>query len=680
MLSTDEAYGGWPQSGEIDIMEFTASRPDNVYGTMHYGPLYPNNQYQGKEYYLLEGLFPDDFHEFAVEWEPNEIRWFVDGVLYSTKTSADVSPYNWPFDQNFHFLLNLAIGGNLGGSVDNGIFPVTMEVDYVRVYDGFKASIQGNRVVSNQANGVSYALNNLPNGTNVSWSVPGGASIASGQGSDQITVDFGYSSGYVTATFNNGCENQTISIGVEVEPPYIKNISFENFDEIGNAILNSSTGILTEVSNPNTSGVNTSALSGSYVRNSSEQFDILVYNTASITNADNYVTKDKKFLVDVYTSAPIGTEVFIQLETSNATSANYPTGRHSRFVATISQNNTWQRLSFSLLDQPDPTASATDVGTMIVLFNSNTFTGDTYLFDNLDSYIIDMGGGSNQSPVIAITNPSDQSTFSENTTIGVTADASDSDGSISLVEFFVNGNSIGTDASQPYGVNWTIGQGVFQLSAVATDNQGATSTTSITVNGQGQGGQAASVHVSSIVIGSASAGKGNKNGTATVTIVDDLGNPVNNATVNVTFSGTFNETKSGVTNTSGVVVLTTSGNAKGSITVNVCVDNVSAVLPYVSSDNLITCTGGTARIALLDELLEQEKLFQIYPNPVVNRLHLELAGFENQIRISVIDLSGRIVFLSNRTIEQINVSNWPKGVYILEVTDGKTIERRRFIK
>lgn len=138
MLSTNEPYGTWPQSGEIDIMESVASNPNKVFGTIHYGDPYPNNQFQGNEYILKDGNFPDAFHEFAIEWEPGEIRWFVDGILYSKKRIEDVSPYNWPFNNDFHFLLNLAVGGNLGGPVNDAMLPASMEVDYVRVYDGFK--------------------------------------------------------------------------------------------------------------------------------------------------------------------------------------------------------------------------------------------------------------------------------------------------------------------------------------------------------------------------------------------------------------------------------------------------------------------------------------------------------------------------------------------------------------
>jgi len=89
MLPTDEVYGGWPQSGEIDIMELIGSEPATVHGTIHFGQPWPNNRQSGESYKLHTGQFADDFHEFAVEWEPGEIRWYVDGYLYSSKTKSN---------------------------------------------------------------------------------------------------------------------------------------------------------------------------------------------------------------------------------------------------------------------------------------------------------------------------------------------------------------------------------------------------------------------------------------------------------------------------------------------------------------------------------------------------------------------------------------------------------------
>lgn len=137
MLSSDPSiYGGWAASGEIDIMEYLGQNPSRVLGTIHYGAPWPGNVFSSSEYNLPSGTFHDAFHVFAVEWEYDEIRWYVDDILYATKNSwfSTGGPYPAPFDADFHLLLNLAVGGNLPGSPDaSTVFPQEYVVDYVRV-------------------------------------------------------------------------------------------------------------------------------------------------------------------------------------------------------------------------------------------------------------------------------------------------------------------------------------------------------------------------------------------------------------------------------------------------------------------------------------------------------------------------------------------------------------------
>lgn len=386
MLPTDEVYGGWPQSGEIDIMEFIGREPTEVLGTIHYGNPFPQNQFQGEEYELLEGKFPEEFHEFAIEWSPNKINWFVDDILYSTKTRSDVSPFRWPFDQDFHILLNLAIGGNLGGNVDNTIFPVTMEVDYVRVYDMNRPYISGDRIVGHMAAGEPYQIGSLPDNATVNWTVPEGATIVSGQGTADLIIDWGTEGGTITADISSDCGDQSIQLDVEVESPFFKAFSFENFDAPPNATLDFHSGMHSEVSNPDPNEVNASALSGRYQRDGGEQFDVLFYNVTTINNADAYVRGDRRIFVDVYTSAPIGTLILLQLETASSQPTNFPTGRHSRFQAVVEETDNWHRLEFEFLDQPDGFAPSSGIAKMVLLFAPNTRTSDVYYYDNLDSY------------------------------------------------------------------------------------------------------------------------------------------------------------------------------------------------------------------------------------------------------------------------------------------------------
>ncbi|MCK8060696.1 MULTISPECIES: carbohydrate binding domain-containing protein [unclassified Fusibacter] len=143
MLPVEDVYGGWAASGELDIVEGWGSRPNVVAGTLHYGALWPNNKYSGKEYTFADTTSVNDFHVYAIEWEPGEIRWYVDGALYQTQNNwntkdANGEEYSFPapFDQEFYMIMNLAVGGNFDGEpTEDTMFPSTMEVDYVRVYE-----------------------------------------------------------------------------------------------------------------------------------------------------------------------------------------------------------------------------------------------------------------------------------------------------------------------------------------------------------------------------------------------------------------------------------------------------------------------------------------------------------------------------------------------------------------
>ena len=180
MMPTDEEYGEWPRSGEIDIVESVnlgvaredGSAENNIYGTLHYGKAWPNNSSSGQAYNQESGVNPaDDFHTYAIEWQEGEIRWYMDNYLYATQRQSKVR-YNskdeavglahkgwfteyyqqlsgelttfWdtaPFDKDFYLILNFAVGGdwpeNVNATgVDAAAFGVgnTFDVDYVRVY------------------------------------------------------------------------------------------------------------------------------------------------------------------------------------------------------------------------------------------------------------------------------------------------------------------------------------------------------------------------------------------------------------------------------------------------------------------------------------------------------------------------------------------------------------------
>lgn len=141
MMPTDENYyGQWPKCGEIDIMEVLCNQTDTTYGTIHYGE--PHSEQQGT-YVLENDSFADSFHEFSVEWEPGEMRFYIDGNLYHTVNDwfsaapgGTEKDYPAPFNQTFFVQLNLAVGGTWPGNPDEttDFDKAEFEVDYVRVY------------------------------------------------------------------------------------------------------------------------------------------------------------------------------------------------------------------------------------------------------------------------------------------------------------------------------------------------------------------------------------------------------------------------------------------------------------------------------------------------------------------------------------------------------------------
>lgn len=409
MLPTDNVYGIWPQSGEIDIMEWVGREPDNLFGTLHYGQLFPNNSMTGSEIKLRNGDWSDEYHTFGVDWQENTITWFVDGYRYGVKQPGNLGGERWPFDQDFHFLLNLAIGGTFGGTIGSGFFPAEMLVDYVRVYDQAPVFMRGPRDLEANATGAAYSLGNVPAGATITWSVPETAIIADNSNPAGILVDFTDGGGTVSATVMTDCGEYTVSTEVYVAPGLRFDYSFENFDDEALAVYASSTGPLTEVANPAPDALNSSALTGRYVRDIQSQFDVIVYDVSTVVNANDFAEGQMGLSMDLYSDAFSGKEVLIQLETASATADNYPEGRHSRYRARTTKQGEWERLTFELLDRPDGGASPSGIVKMVILIDPNRTTGDTYFYDNLDSYAINPSGIGNvrqlDFPLVAQPNP-----------------------------------------------------------------------------------------------------------------------------------------------------------------------------------------------------------------------------------------------------------------------------------
>ncbi len=229
MLPVDAMYGWWPYSGEIDIMEHPTNEVTKIYGTVH-----------TENYNLFDGPFPprgntldlpdaeSAFHLYAVEWSPENIDFFVDEQKYFTFENDKGSSATWPFNQPFYIILNLAVGGGWVGTPDeSSVFPAIMEVEYVRVYQDLKdMEIQGPEFVTYNTENVSYSLGEIE-GASYQWSVPGGGEITSGQGSPQITVNWGLFGGNVKAEITTDQDTYLKTLPVRVFSNLLKNTGFE---------------------------------------------------------------------------------------------------------------------------------------------------------------------------------------------------------------------------------------------------------------------------------------------------------------------------------------------------------------------------------------------------------------------------------------------------------------------
>ncbi|SFC11476.1 Beta-glucanase, GH16 family [Alkalibacterium subtropicum] len=142
MMPQDDTYGGWAASGELDIMENAGANTDKIGGAIHFGDVWPNNTYLAGDYHFDAGS-TTEFNTYSVEWEPEEIRWYVNDELYYKTGDWYTEHYEYPapFNQDFYMILNLAVGGWYGGEPDaSTAFPGQVEVDYVRVYEDANAN------------------------------------------------------------------------------------------------------------------------------------------------------------------------------------------------------------------------------------------------------------------------------------------------------------------------------------------------------------------------------------------------------------------------------------------------------------------------------------------------------------------------------------------------------------
>lgn len=376
----------WPASGEIDIQEATGQKHMFALGTIHFGSSNANHQFLGSQIYKQPDSWADDFHVYSVVWTPYKISWYIDDMLYATKVEADLAnSADWTFENySYYLILNLAVGGNLGGAVDDSALPQTLQVDYVRVYANAQPSLSGPHIVEPNTSATYTVVDEVGTASSYVWSTPTGQS-SSGK---SVTVNWATTGGPVSVAITNSCGTYNKVIPVTVSPQLTKAVTLDDYES--NRLLSyvTVTGQLNQASaNPAPDAVNGSATVARYVRNPASQYDLITAATTQIPDALPYVRGEKAFYLDVYSAAPVGTPILIQLENGSvATASNYPSGRHSKYIAQTKVRNGWQRLKFLLEDRIDGATADNAVNRIVLMLAPNSQTGDTYYLDNYAIY------------------------------------------------------------------------------------------------------------------------------------------------------------------------------------------------------------------------------------------------------------------------------------------------------
>ena len=382
--------GNWPYTGEIDIMEAKHKNPTSMTGTA-IGNAGGGNPYFNSRTYSAGVDLSQGFHVYALEWGPDVLRFYVDGNLYNTVTPQTTPNGSFPFNDNkFYILLNAAVGGP--GSGYTGYiqptpadYPTQTLVDYVRVYSGtYNYAIIGDGQVFPNEQYKNYRIDPVAGGS-YTWTVPAGATIVSGQGTNVVTVNWGTTGGSVgVAVAVNGCTTGSYTKAVTIGPAMQLEKVYDDF-ESNRLLTYAGTGTLTQaVANPGSAAPNTSAKVGKYVRAASQQYDVLNVKNLAIANANDFVAGRKKLYVDVYSTAPVGSKVSMQFENSNVTTAtNYPSGRHSAYHAFTTVQNRWETLEFDYEQTIDAGTSIFAINNVALLFESGLYSGDTFYFDNV---------------------------------------------------------------------------------------------------------------------------------------------------------------------------------------------------------------------------------------------------------------------------------------------------------
>ncbi len=381
-LPTENYYGSWPLSGEIDLLEGKGQEPKNTYGTIHYGAHTPNNKYTGATYTLPSSSFTADFHTFSLIWKVDTIQWLVDNVLYSTKTKKDLPDFWWPYNRNFHCIVNLAVGGYFLGYPD-GTTPdtATLQLDYIRVYQNLNnVFISGPEAILRADQQKDYYTQQLA-GASYDWVVPTNAKIVSGQGTSKVKVNWGLKSDSIKVNISYQSKVKTISKFITALPDTCQGL-IDNIESLRSVYWVAGNGTYkASINNPSKDSVNNTSLCNRYYRNGSTTYDALTVFSDVIRNAKPFEDGSLLLKMKLYTTAPIGTQVNINFENRALSSSDYPSGRRCVLQAITTKTRSWEELVFKLILKPDANTPEASIDQLVILFAPNSSNTDVFYFD-----------------------------------------------------------------------------------------------------------------------------------------------------------------------------------------------------------------------------------------------------------------------------------------------------------
>jgi beta-glucanase (GH16 family) len=397
---------GWPQGGEIDILE-TVNTSEDILGTLHYGAYWPYNGNTGwpNPDNLITpeaGRTKTDFHTYAVEWYEDSMVWSIDGVpkITSSRSKLDgPSPVrsNWNsfYNRPFHVILNLAMGGSLAGNPNGSeAAEQLMQVDYVAVYKNDASwSVEGDTYVYRGDTFKKYRVDG-PTGVSYNWTVPAGVTIVSGQGTREIVAVIGNSarSGNFSATFNSGCSLKTVSKPVTIEQGRTQMLAgYESGLGLAHLQNGVAMGAGAIVNNPAPGTVNTSGKVLHYVRDASQQWDNLKLSGFGKLNAGELRSGRAKIFADVYYPASatnlLGKEIGGGLENNAVVSATPSwdgnTGRLARFKGTIGKAGEWHTVEIGFTGTPDSGIAASQADNLVLMVEAGFNRPADFYLDNI---------------------------------------------------------------------------------------------------------------------------------------------------------------------------------------------------------------------------------------------------------------------------------------------------------